>query len=111
MKRDALGTKRQNNNVEGFWKVINLIDNSNTPLPTNIEGVVGCEKIADLWKNNYEELFNCVRSDTNSVKFNAELCNDMIVGAKEIGDAILKLDSNKSCGADNIYAEHLKYAS
>ncbi len=34
----------------------------------------------------------------------------MIVGATEIRNAILKRDSNKTCGADNIYAEHLKYA-
>ncbi len=32
----------------------------------------------------------------------------MIVGATEIRDAILKLDSNKTCGADNIDAENLK---
>ncbi len=42
---------------------------------------------------------------------NVEFCNDMIVGAMEIRNAILKLDSNKTCGPDNIYAEHLKYAS
>ncbi len=57
MRRDDLATKLQTNNVEGFWKEVQLIDNSNTPLPTNIEGVVGCEKIAELWKNNYKELF------------------------------------------------------
>lgn len=88
-----------------------MIDNSKTPLPTNIEGVVGGDKIAELWKNNYKELFNCVYSNTDSVKFSVENCDDMIVGAREIRDAISKLDCNKTCGADDIYAEHLKYAS
>ncbi len=63
MRRDALATKLQTNNVEGFWKEVKLIDNSNTPLPTNIEGMVGSEKIAELWKSNYKELFNCICSN------------------------------------------------
>ncbi len=42
---------------------------------------------------------------------NVEFCNDIIVGATKIRDAILKLETNKTCGADNNYAEHLKYAS
>ena len=29
----------------------------------------------------------------------------------DIQDAIKKLDCNKSCGSDQIYAEHLKHAS
>ncbi len=35
----------------------------------------------------------------------------MIVDAEEIQDAILKLDINKTCGDDNIYTDHLKYAT
>ena len=43
--------------------------------------------------------------------FNIENCDDILVGAKEICDAISKLDNNKTRGTDNIYAEHLKYAN
>ena len=35
----------------------------------------------------------------------------MKVTMNDIQDAINKLDCNKSCGNDDIYAEHLKYAS
>ena len=38
MRRDTLATKLQSNNVEGFWKEVKVIDNCNTPIPTNIEG-------------------------------------------------------------------------
>ncbi len=48
MRRDSLANKLQSNNIEDFWKEIKLIDNRSTPLPTNIEGMVGCEKIAEL---------------------------------------------------------------
>ena len=34
-----------------------------------------------------------------------------LFGAKEIRDAIKKLDYNNACDIDNIYAEHFKYAS
>ncbi len=34
---------------------------------------------------------------------NVEFCNDMIVGATEIRDDMLKLDSNETCVTDNIY--------
>ena len=37
--------------------------------------------------------------------------DDMKVTLNEISDAVKKLDRNKSCGADSIYAEHLKYSS
>ena len=37
--------------------------------------------------------------------------SDMKVSPNEVYEAIKKLDKNKSCGADSIYAEHLKYAS
>ena len=56
LSRDALARKLQNNSVEDFWKEVKLLDNSNTPLPTNIEGVVGCDRIAELWIEPYEEL-------------------------------------------------------
>ncbi len=39
------------------------------------------------------------------------MSKNKIVGAEEILDAILKLDINKTCSDDNIYAEYLQYAS
>ncbi len=41
-----------------------------TPPPTNIERIEGCEKMSELWKNNYKELFNCVRINISDVKYN-----------------------------------------
>ncbi len=79
IRRDALATKLQTNNVEGFWKKVKHIDNSNTRLPTNIEGVVGCEKMTELWKNNYKELFNCIHSNINSLMVNVKFCNDSFI--------------------------------
>ena len=37
--------------------------------------------------------------------------DDLKVTIKDVSEAVNKLDCNKSCGADSIYAEHLKYSS
>ena len=76
------------------------------------QGVVGNDNIAKLWQNHYSELLNCVRSNIQNVKFDMNSnSTGLTVTCAEIRDAICKLDAGKSCGADKIYAEHLKYAS
>ena len=52
-----------------------------------------------------------MRSDPTGINYNVEYCEEMIISSGEIQKAISRLDKNKSCGVDNIYAEHLKYAS
>ena len=111
LRRDALARKLQNNSVKDFWKEVKLLDNSNTPLPTNIEGVVGCDRIAELWKEHYEELLNCVYSDCSKIELDAQSSDNIVVRDDEVSEAIMKLDKHKSCGGDEIFAEHLKYAS
>ena len=88
------------------------MNNSKTPLPSDIEGVSSPEKIAELWREHYRNLFICVKS--NPVKINHEHINlsaDVTVRAADIFDAINILVNNKACGMDCITAEHLKYAS
>ncbi len=82
---------------------------SKIPLPSSVEGVTGSENIADLWRKHYSDLFNCVKSDDfniGNVSFNNE-----VIKAEEVTSAIGKLVLNKSCGPDQITAEHLKFAS
>ena len=86
------------------------MDNSATPLPTNIDGVTGSVKIADLWRNHYKDLLNCVNY-RYSISCQYDLStkhDDILVSQEEIENATKQLDCNKSCGLDGIYAEHLK---
>ncbi len=78
------------------------------PQSTNIEGVVGNDKIVELWRKHYHDLFNCVSSNMYNVK-NCEFLENMIVRPEEIREASQKLGENKSCGPDIMFAEHLKY--
>ncbi len=81
------------------------------PLPTNIDGSVGVDKITEILRKHYFDLFNCIRSNLNNLKYDVTFSNDMIVTARELREAITKLDNNKACGQDRISAEQIMYAS
>ncbi len=110
MTADSLAGKLCNNGVDDFWEEVRNINNSETPLPTNIQGIVGNDKIVELWRKHYQDLFNCVHSNLYTGG-NMDFSEHMVVRAEEIREAICKLDDNKSCGPDAIFAEHLKHAS
>ena len=108
---DALLAEKSSND---FWKETRKIKCAKTPLPTSIEGASGNEDILRLWKKHYTELFNCIKETSRTNKYcNMKLDNsdDMLVTSDEISQAINRLDDNKSCGLDGIYAEHLKNSS
>ncbi len=111
MRKESLAKNLHDNNVDNLWKEVRLINNSSTPLPTNIDGVVGVDKITEIWRKHYFDLFNCIRSNLNNLKYDVTFRNDMIVTASELREAITKLDKNEACGQDSISAEHIMYAS
>ena len=111
MRRDSLANNLMQNNITSFWKEVKSLNNCKTPLPTNIDGVVGEQNIADLWKKHYECLFNSVKSNAQEVNYTLVYSDEMLISDDEIRKCIVKLDKNKSCGADGVYAEHLKYSS
>ena len=110
MRADSLARKLQNRGHKDFWKEVKSMSNSKTPLPTNIEGISGEERIVELWRKHYSDLFNCLRSgvcNIGGVEFN----EGIVVRINEMEEAINKLENNKSSGLDSISAEHLKNAS
>ncbi len=98
------------NNVQGFWKEVKYLNGCTGSLPCTLEGVSGTDNIANLWKQHYCELFNCVKSDPYIV---GTIDNSDAVGitTNEVYQAITQLDNDKACGPDQITAEHLKFAS
>ena len=67
-------------------------------------------KIAELWKQHYSELFNCVKSDLYKVG-NVANSDTVEITCREVQQAITKRADNKASGLDQITAEHLKFAS
>ena len=113
MRKEAIAKKYCDKNPRAMWKEVNTINHSKVPLPSTIENVSGSGDILKLWKNHYQKIFNCLNQSNNMNSNTDTDCHfdDMKVTLNEISDAVKKLDRNKSCGADSIYAEHLKYSS
>lgn len=110
MRADSMAEKLLGNDVTGFWKEVRALNRVSTSLPCTVEGVSGADKIAELWKQHYSELFNCVKSDFYKV---GNVANSETVGitCREVQQAITQLADHKASGLDQITAEHLKFAS
>ena len=113
LRKEAIAKKLSESNPRAMWKEINSVNNSQIPLPTSIEDASGSEEIVKLWKTHFQEIFNCINKSDITQKMGKvdDKFNDIKITAANVYDAIKKLGCNKSCGADNIYAEHLKYSS
>ena len=113
LRKDSLAKKLSNCSSKEFWKEIQSINNSNTPLPEVIDNVSGAHNILNIWKDHYSNLFNTLKKclyDSNKYILQSSY-QDVMVTIDEVRWAISKLELNKACGLDKIYAEHLKYAS
>lgn len=61
MRGDSMAENLLDNDVTVFWKEVKALNSNNTSLPCTIEGVSGGNNIAELWRQHYSELFNCVK--------------------------------------------------
>ncbi len=68
MRADLMAENLLCNNMNAFWKDVRSIHRSNVTLPCSIEGVSGAENIAELWRQHYTTLFNCVKSEPGKVE-------------------------------------------
>ena len=48
------------NDITSFWKEVKTLNRAKAALPCSIEGVTYVVAIADLWRQHYAELFNCI---------------------------------------------------
>ena len=105
--------KLSNLSSNEFWREIASINNSKVMLPTSIEDATGAKEISILWERHFESIFNCLQNFNKlNTKYNVNSSfNEMRVTTDEVIAAIKKIELNKSSGADNIHAEHIKYAN
>lgn len=94
MRADSPTRKLQKNNYNDFWKEVRVLNSSKTPLPSDIEGVCGQDKI-DVWHEHYYNLFNCVKSNAVVID-NVDLTANMVVKSADVFAAIKLLDNNKA---------------
>ena len=88
-----------------FWQEIRVMNGNNKSLPSCVGGVSGKDNIADVWREHFDKLFNCIKDDdVNTRMINAEYYADIIVTSDVVAMAIRKLSTGNSSGLDGIYA-------
>ena len=112
LRKESLAKKHSETNSKNFWSEVNSINNSKVPLPNTIGDANSPNDILQLWKGQFQNTFNCIPKQHYNKTFSLDSeYSEVQVNNSEIYDAIKSLDSNKTCGLDGIYAEHLKFAS
>ena len=110
IRADSMAKKLLDNNVVEFWKEVRVLNNCKASLPCTVDGTSGSHNIAELWRQHYSNLFNCLKSDL----YKADCIRDDVsveINTHEVYQAINRISDNKASGIDHITAEHLKYAS
>ena len=79
-------------------------------LSHTVDGTAGEPDIAQLWRQKYKDLFNCVPDSRSDIHVNPSESTAVAVSFEEICLLREKLSSNKAKGYDNIPAEVYKYA-
>ena len=115
VRADILANDLVKRNTTQFWKHVSKQHRRCIIPADTVGGATGRDSIACMWKTHYANLFNCVDSasdkesvlDTISRVSNVHdtLCSD------DVKSSVNSLSANKDCGLDNIFAEHIVYAS
>ena len=63
MRADSMASKMMSNNINYFWKEVRSLNNCKSSLPSTVEGVSGENNVAELWRQHYSSLFNCLKHD------------------------------------------------
>ena len=103
MKADVLARPMMNNDMNDFWKDVKKNSNSNVSLATNVDGSVGDNEIAEMWKCHYKSLLNSVQNEEFKQSVMLDI-NQQHVTPYNILDALKSIKCGKSSGVDGISA-------
>ena len=113
MRCDALAFDHLSN-TSNFWKNVKKSTNSKaTKFATCINEAIGETNIANMWRDNYEKLYNThdnagvYNFSQNIVSVNANDVNDIMLS--DVCKAMVQLKSGKAHGPDGISPEAVKH--
>ena len=115
MRADSLAEKLTlKDGGTSFWKDIRKLQPRNKKLPTSIDDKSGENSIAELWKEKFKGVLNCIDLSDDLVLFNNEfnrMNDDIILGvdAYELRSVMKNLKADKAIGKDLIPNEFYKY--
>ena len=114
-RTELLAKDLSDGTIDDSWGNVRKMNSRNAIQANSIGGCSGEAGIADYWKNHFSKLLNANSYDATlktslMSKFNNVLyCNYMIIPCSLISEAINKLESGKSPGPDDVYAESIKF--
>jgi hypothetical protein len=118
--RDSLAKRLISKDSKTFWSEVKALNGSGTaPLSSTVNGVVGNEKVANMWYTHYKNLLNSSKdcSDRQLVldKFrqihNDNFAFESFITPINVKDAIKGLKKGKAVGRDALAGEHFIYCS
>jgi len=116
---DALVKDLMSKDFCKFWSKVKLRDKNYANYASAIDGACGTENICDHWENLYEQNFsrsmNCNNSEEEICLLRRmdNLCvagNSNMFNEDLIRKAVFEKMLSKSCGPDELCAEHFRYA-
>ena len=109
-KANAFAKTLNDKDSREFWKEINKSLDMRTPLLTSFDDIIGCENIAEHWKNHFQAIFQdrTCASDLNFFEsLNRVDDNVPSITANELKNALMNLKSGKAPGLDGVSCDHL----
>ena len=92
LRQDAIDSALSDDSEGKFWKEIKKLSPNNVPLPVSIDDATGKQEVADMWKEHFKNLLNCVKGkNIGSLITECEFNPSSVISPGEIEDAINKL--------------------
>ena len=121
---DKLSQSSVNESSNVFWKKVKSTCPKVTRLPTYVDDIQGDNNIAEHFKNNFENLFNCVSYDDNEMKSLTENINTsittnnnndesrtLVIEPELVENGINRLKSGKNDGSLPLKSENLIHST
>ena len=115
---DALAKAfHSNTSHKAFWQNVKKLKKS-SPLPAEVEGASGSQKIAKTWKNHFSNLLNSVgNNEYKEFVYNNITCKNSYINSSQymcdintIQSLMCKLPFDSVVGSDDISTEHICFA-
>ena len=103
----------QNREINAFWNECKKHTISKSALSNCVDGVTGEADIAGMWRNHYEDLFNCNTNEmVTTLNTFGTVCSHVGINVtlSKVLQIVKDLPNGKSSGFDGLNGESMKHA-
>ena len=118
IRNERIASDLVNGRTRDYWKEIKAIKGSSRCMPLSMDNEYDDAKIADIFAQKYEKLYNCINVDKNDLNTLLEVIDGKIddstrnqssccVSVSDIELAICSLNAGKSDGSTELTSDHI----